>query len=50
MLGASLLSAGCNKQADNTMNYKAAINDYYKGTPSMPVVRTEKVPSTSCDL
>ncbi len=45
MLGASLLlSAGCNKQADNTMNYKAAINDYYKAHPACLWSEAKKFP------
>src|SRR5580698_4722848 len=45
MLGASLLLAGgCNKQADNTMNYKAAINDYYQAHPACLWSQTKKFP------
>jgi len=45
MLGACLLfSAGCNKQADNTMNYKAAINDYYKAHPACLWSEPKKFP------
>lgn len=45
MLGASLLfSAGCNKQADNTMNYKSAINNYYQAHPSCLWSQAKKFP------
>jgi hypothetical protein len=45
MLGASLLLAGgCNKKADNTMNYKAAINDYYQAHPACLWSQPKKLP------
>jgi hypothetical protein len=32
--GMVLLAAGCNKQADNTMNFTTAINNYYSAHPA----------------
>jgi hypothetical protein len=39
-----LLAGGCNKNADNTMNYKAAINDYYQARPACLWSQPKKLP------
>ena len=45
LLGILLLFAGgCNKKADNTMNYKAAINDYYQAHPACLWSQPKKLP------
>jgi hypothetical protein len=31
---AAMVAVGCNKKADNTMNYKSAINTYYQAHPA----------------
>jgi hypothetical protein len=40
----TLLSAGCNKQADSKQNYNSAINDYYKAHPSCLWSEPKKFP------
>ena len=43
--GAVLLTfAGCKKTADNSLNYKSAINDYYAAHPSCVFSEPQKFP------
>src|SRR6201992_635979 len=44
LCGATLLSAGCNKQDDSKANYQTAINDYYKAHPACIWQDTKKLP------
>lgn len=45
VLCASLfLAAGCSKKTDSTMNYKSAINDYYKAHPACLWSEPKKFP------
>jgi hypothetical protein len=44
LLGATLLFAGCNKQADSKSNYQTAINDYYQAHPACLWQDTKKFP------
>jgi len=41
---AALLCAGCNKTAENTLNYKSAINAYYSAHPSCLWPESKKFP------
>jgi hypothetical protein len=40
----ALLCVGCNKTADNTENYKSAINAYYNATPSCVWATSKQFP------
>jgi hypothetical protein len=40
-----LLAAGCNTAANNDMNYKTAINDYYKSSPACVWSQPKKFPA-----
>ena len=45
LLGATLLlSTGCKKTADNSINYKSAINTYYSAHPSCLWTQAQKFP------
>ena len=40
-----LLTAGCNTAANNDLNYKTAINDYYKASPVCIWPQSKKLPA-----
>ena len=42
---ALLLASGCNKTADNTINYKSAINAYYASHPACLWPQSQKFPA-----
>lgn len=42
---ALLIAAGCKKTADNTINYKSAINDYYTAHPACLFSEAQKFPA-----
>jgi len=42
---ALLVTAGCNKKADNTMNYTSAINSYYSAHPACLFAQPQQFPT-----
>jgi hypothetical protein len=44
LAGVVLLAIGCNKKADNTINYKSAINSYYSAHPVCLFAEAVKFP------
>ena len=50
LCGITLFFAGCNKQDNSKANYQAAINNYYKAHPALPLAGHEEASCASRDF